>query len=172
VNTFSPRNSIVHYAKVDRWLAALLGGLALAEVTAGVALVVTNLITDSPDPTALGVGAVLVGVGVLIGLALWGCYRIRYEITPSALIVHCGPLRTTVPLEAIVEVFPTHNPLSAPAPSLDRLEIKYRKKTGGTAFTLISPKDKEAFARDLASAAPQLRQVEDGPARLKAQQPA
>src|SRR5258707_12255527 len=96
----------------------------------------------------------------------------RYEVTSTDLIVRCGPFRTIVPLDTIVEVFPTNNPLSAPAPSLDRLRINYRKKTGRKWFTLISPKDKEGFVRDLASAAPRLRNVGNGPVRLKAEEPA
>jgi len=48
---------------------------------------------------------------------------------------------------------------SAPAPSLDRLQVNYREKDGGIGFTLISPKDKEAFVRDLAQVAPRMRVV-------------
>ena len=41
----------------------------------------------------------------------------------------------------ITEIKETNNPLSAPATSLDRLKIIY----GNGFWTLISPKDKEAF---------------------------
>lgn len=90
-----------------------------------------------------------------MSLVLWGCYTTRYEVTSSDLIVRFGPFHTSLPLDRIVEVFPTHNPLSAPAPSLDRLRINYRKKNGKMWLALISPQDKEDFVRDLASAAPQ-----------------
>src|SRR5205807_8834563 len=88
------------------------------------------------------------------------------------LIVRFGPLSTSLPLDRIVEVFPTHNPLSAPAPSLDRLRINYQRKNGRMWFALISPKDKEAFVRDLASAAPHLRSAGGEPLQLKAEAPA
>jgi hypothetical protein len=164
---------MVHHAKVDGWLAALLGGLAFVEVAAGAAVLVAGLATGTPPlPAALGIGGMLVGVGALFVLALRGCYHTRYEVTPPDLVVRFGPFGTAVPLETIVEVFPTHNPLSAPAPSLDRLRINYRKDNGKLAFALISPKDKEGFVRDLASAAPQLRSAGDGPLRLTAGQSA
>jgi hypothetical protein len=42
---------------------------------------------------------------------------------------------------------------------------------GGKAYVLISPKDKEGFVRDLASAAPRLQRVTIEALRLKAEQP-
>src|SRR5262245_22389696 len=112
------RGPIVHYARVDRWVAALFGGVAVIAFAAGAALLVAGLTF----------GSIHVGLGVLFGLWLWTLYRIRYEVTSSDLIVRCGPFRSRVPLETILEVFPTRNPLGAPAPSLDRLQITYRKK--------------------------------------------
>jgi hypothetical protein len=158
---------MTYYAKVDWWLAALIGGVCLGELTAGTVVLVRGLTTDTPDSrTMLGVGAILVGVGALCGLILPALYTTRYEISATELVVRFGPFRWRLSLDAIVEVFPTHNPLSAPAPSLDRLRINYRKKDGWPWFTLVSPKDKEGFVRDLARAAPQLRNVEDEPLRL------
>src|SRR5262245_18334939 len=164
---------MVHYAKVDRWLTALFGGLAAVEVAAGVAVLVAGFVLGAIDPgLALGIGLGVPEVGVLLGLALWGCYGTRYEVTPSDLIVRCGPFCTTLPLDSLVEVFPTRNPLCAPAPSLDRLQINYRGKDGQMGFALVSPKDKEGFVRDLASAAPRLRSPEGESLRLKADGPA
>jgi hypothetical protein len=160
---------MVHPAKVDWWLAGLIGGIAVPETAAGVVVLATGKPTPERAP---GVGVLLLAVGLLMALALWGCYTIRYEITSSDLVIRFGPFRSRLPLADIVEVFPTHNPLSAPAPSLDRLRINYRRKNGGMWFALISPKDKEAFVRDLASATPQLRSTGDGPLRLKAEGPA
>jgi hypothetical protein len=164
---------MVHHAKVDSWLAVLLGGLALLEVVAGGAVLVAGLVMESIAPgLALGIGLSLTVVGTVFGLALRGCYGIRYEVTPSELIIRFGPFRNTLPLDSLVEVFPTRNPLSAPAPSLDRLQINYRDKSGKTGFALISPKDKEGFIRDLASAAPRLRSPGGEALRLKADEPA
>jgi hypothetical protein len=140
------------------WLGAVLvAGFLLESIAAGL---------------ALGIGLSLTAVGVLFGLVLWGCYGTRYEVTPSELIIRFGPFRSTLPLGSLVEVFPTRNPLSAPAPSLDRLQINYRGTDGETRFALISPKDKEGFVRDLARAAPRLRSPGGESLRLKADEPA
>jgi hypothetical protein len=162
---------MVHRAKVDWWLAALVGGAGLLVAAAGAAVLLFGIINGDPGPqAAIGIASILLGSGALVGLLLWGCYKTRYEVTPSELIVRFGPFSTNLPLGAIVEVFPTHNPLSAPAPSLDRLRINYRRKNGRMWFALISPKDKEAFVRDLASVAPRLRS--NGPLRLRTEDPA
>ncbi|WP_430973482.1 PH domain-containing protein [Sunxiuqinia rutila] len=47
----------------------------------------------------------------------------------------------SIRIEVIREIRETHNPLAAPANSLDRLEIKY----GSGESILISPKDKRGF---------------------------
>ena len=161
---------MVHQAKVDLWLAALLGGVTLLEVALGVAILTGALGgAAGVDPgTPPAVGLILLGSGAFVGLILWGCYRSRYEITETALITRFGPFRFTIPLDAVVGIHPTRNPLSAPAPSLDRLHIDYRHKNGKIRYLLISPRDKEAFVSDLATAAPQLRHVGDGPLRWRA----
>ncbi len=60
--------------------------------------------------------------------------------------VRFGVIKQTIKYGDIVHVVPTRNPLSSPALSLDRLEIKF-----GDTWVLVSPKDKEEFMRDLAS---------------------
>ena len=41
---------MVHHAKVDWWVAALLGGLALLEGVAGVAVLVAGLVMEAAEP--------------------------------------------------------------------------------------------------------------------------
>ncbi len=159
---------MVHGPKVDRWLALLLGGVVLLETVTGLALIAgVGPETADANETLLA-GVAMIGAGALIGIALWGCYRIRYELTPTDLVIRFGPFGTSIPLPSIVEVFPTRNPLSAPAPSLDRLRINYRKPNGKLTFALISPLDRGAFVRDLQTAAPQLQRFPDSPLHLKA----
>jgi hypothetical protein len=173
MNALSQRNPIVHYAKVDRWIAVLLGAVILSEFVAGTANLAAGLMSSNPAETGYFViSLIFFGTGTFLSLMLWACYHIRYEVTASDLIVRFGPFRSTLPLDTIIEVSPTRNPLSAPAPSLDRLQIDYRKKNGWAWFTLISPKDKEGFVRDLANAAPRLRGVGNDLLRLKAEAPA
>jgi hypothetical protein len=171
MNAPSSSKPMVHDAKVDWWAPLVFGGGAVVAGAVAALLFVVGLSADAQAPLA-AIAAIPLCVGLLLGLLLWGCYRIHYEITAADVIVHCGPFRTTVPLDAIVEVFPTRDATTAPAPSLDRLHMSYRHKNNEKAFVLISPKDKEGFVRDLASAAPRLRRVADGALRLKAEQPA
>jgi hypothetical protein len=161
---------MTHFAKVDWWLATLLGGIVIFEFGTAISVVVASVTTGSPPlREATGIALVLAGSGVLLGLALWACYRIRYEVSPPNLVIRFGPFRASVPLHSIVEVFPSRNPLSSPAPSLDRLRINYRRENGKLRFALISPKDKEGFVRDLSGAAPQLRSTMQAPLRFKAE---
>jgi hypothetical protein len=160
---------MVHYAKVDRWVAVLFGGMSVCVLGMGGAFLAAGLAAGAPTLfTAIGIASVDAVGGLLLSLALWGCYGIRYEVTPTDLTVRVGPFRTIVPLDHIAEVFPTRNPLSAPAPSLDRLQINYRHDASKIKILLISPKDRECFVRDLAGAVPQLSSVADKPLRLKA----
>jgi hypothetical protein len=139
---------MVHQAKVDRWVVAVFGGAFLLQVVVGVALIANGLFPFALIPVA---------AGVLFGLLLWGTFQTSYEVTPSDLIIRFGPFRTTLPVGSIIAAVPTRDPTSAPAPSLDRLRIDYRGAAGLKSFTLISPKDKEAFLRDLVHVAPQVQ---------------
>ena len=69
------------------------------------------------------------------------------------VLVRAAFFRWRVPLDQIIEVFPTHNPLSSPALSLDRLRVNYKRPSGGKSWIMISPKDKDRFLDDLAKAA-------------------
>ncbi|TNF54135.1 hypothetical protein EP227_04790 [bacterium] len=91
-------------------------------------------------------------------LCPWILFGTHYILTSEHLIVRCLSSKHSIPLPEIYEVYPTHNPLSAPACSLDRLRVKFRSSRFGA---LISPKDKRAFMRDLLSRCPQLVQDRD-----------
>jgi len=127
---------MTYSSKVDWWLAALvIGGLAVGPVT---------VLFLEPGSGALPVmlassGAVL----VVIGLLAW---PIRYTITEAELKVRSGLfMRWTIPFETIHEVYPTRNPLSSPAWSLDRLRIV---RSGGQVL-MISPENQEQFLQEL-----------------------
>jgi hypothetical protein len=139
---------MVHRAKVDTWLAAVLGGAVVLEVVVGAALIGSGLLLPALIPAA---------VGLLVGMLLWACYRTSYEVTPSELVIRFGPVRTTLAVAGIIAVTPTRDPTSALAPSLDRLRIDYRRADSLKWYALISPREKDAFIRDLAQVAPQLQ---------------
>jgi membrane protein YdbS with pleckstrin-like domain len=133
---------IRYRSKVDAWLAAVLLGAFLITLMAMSFVVVL-----------LGAFATAWWIVVFV-LVIWGfvlslLFPLYYEITASTLLVRSGWIRRQIPLSSIQRVFPTNNPLSAPALSLDRLQVEY---TQGSLprFVLISPRDKPSFLRDLA----------------------
>ena len=84
-------------------------------------------------------------------------YPLYYEITSAELIVRCGVLMNQhIPLESIDEVHSDRNSVSAPAWSLDRLRIDYRRD-GHPASILISPADKVLFMQDLMASGMKMR---------------
>ena len=78
------------------------------------------------------------------GLLFWLLIDTWYGVTDTDLIVHCGPFRTTVPISTIRAIRPTRSALSAPALSLDQLEV-----THADGALVISPADKAGFIRAL-----------------------
>ena len=93
-------------------------------------------------------------MGVIIAAAsffsLWTLYSTRYQIGETQLLIFSGPFRWRIPLAAISEVKPSRNPLSGPACSLDRLQLKYNTaKFGSSKTILISPREKSAFLAEL-----------------------
>lgn len=139
-----------YQTKRDTWIVILLW------VAVGGMVIVAGNIWTSPTP----MGFRLVMSILLLasaGFVLWVLHTTRYILTGQELLVYCGPFRWRVSLESIQEIYPTRNPLSSPACSLDRLHIRYRESRFGI---LISPKDKAAFLHDLVSQSPGLIMVE------------
>jgi hypothetical protein len=86
------------------------------------------------------VGAFIV-VAAVVFFVSWTFRSTYYVIENDTLVIRAAFLTWRVPVRDIRTVTPTHNPLSSPALSLDRLQIDY----GNGKFILVSPKDKSAF---------------------------
>lgn len=85
---------------------------------------------------------ILGGVFVLI-IALMT--STRYKIDGNLLRIYVLVFQyRPIDISAITQIKETNNPLSAPAASLDRLELKH-----GTKSILVSPKDKQGFIASL-----------------------
>ena len=82
-------------------------------------------------------------------LVAWILLTTKYQITADHLVIRCAFLTSRVPLRSIVHVRPTRTILSAPALSLDRLEITY---DGGIA--VISPAKREEFLAEIRARCP------------------
>ncbi len=135
-------------SKVDAWLAAMLIGAFLLTLLLTLAEVFSS---------AWWI--------VLLVFAVWGfvlslLFPLYYEITPSSLLVRSGWIRREIPLTCIQRVFPARNPLSAPALSLDRLQVDYTRGSLPR-FVLISPRDTTGFLRNLAESAGSLEMQGD-----------
>lgn len=77
----------------------------------------------------------------IIWLPIFNTY---YVVENGTLVIKSLVFRWEININDITQIEPTHNPLSSPALSLDRLKIYYMKN-GKIATVMISPKNKEAF---------------------------
>lgn len=149
----APSQGIKYYSKVDTWIVAtLVGGFLFGLVIILINIVFSGLLATAWWSPVLFL-AIFGGVASLL-------FPLYYEITPSALQVRTGWIRREISLASIQRVFPTNNPLSAPALSLDRLQVEYMQGSLRRS-TLISPKDKSNFLRDLADRAGDLEMQGD-----------
>jgi len=120
-------------SKVDGWLVAIVAPALLA----GPALMIALGETGS-------IGGLLATVAVSAVIAapvIWIFTATAYFVTDTELIVRSGPMRIAVKLQAIERIRSTATLLSAPALSLDRLEIQCAKRSA----VVISPADKAGF---------------------------
>jgi uncharacterized membrane protein YdbT with pleckstrin-like domain len=127
----------VFRSKVDIWLVV---------VAVAMPVVLLDFILDglnTPDKFAELAAAVI--VLAVLAIFAWLYFSTRYTITGDFLLVKAGPFSWMIPIEDISSVESTHNALSSPALSLDRLLIRY----GQSAELMISPKDKSGFMAEL-----------------------
>jgi hypothetical protein len=134
--------TISYPSKIDAWLGGLLILLALLSAAS---LGAASVLSRSAPTEALVWAISGACVAAILGLLAW---PVRYELRERALVVRFGVFHSHVPFQDILSVRPSHNPLSAPALSLDRLHVETR---GG--MLLISPSRREEFLRDLAARA-------------------
>jgi len=81
----------------------------------------------------------------LVILVIWlPIFNTYYLLENKTLTIRSLVFRWEININDITRIEPTHNPLSSPALSLDRLKIYYMKDDR-VATAMISPKDKEGF---------------------------
>lgn len=128
--------------RIDGWIAALLVVGPVICIAATIATLIS------------GGGGVFVAIGgtlLLLALYLGLVFPMRYGIDEQSVVVRHGLVRQRIPLTDIVEVHPTRSPLSSPALSLDRLQIRFGQ--GFFRSAMISPADKDGFLAELAAKA-------------------
>jgi Ca2+/Na+ antiporter len=84
---------------------------------------------------------------------LYSFASIRYRINDGKLLITIGFFyKKQIDINTISKIVKTNNPLSAPAASLDRLEIFYNHHQS----ILISPEQKEEFVKQLQQLNPEI----------------
>jgi hypothetical protein len=141
----------IYPSKRDAWLVNVLifAGLLSFSLTFMAFL-------DAPGPGSAG----LVIFFLATAFVVWTFTRTFYVLTATELLIRSGPFRWSIPFTDLREVRPTRNPLSSPALSLDRLEIRH-----AYGAIMISPEDKRGFLEDLAGRTPGLTLDGDGAVR-------
>lgn len=130
---------MVFKSKVDIWMGAILIFVPV--------LMVYGVITE-PGIVIIVVTIIFI---VLLATLFFGT---KYVIQDDELIVHGGITKTKINIAQIRSLRPSKNPLSAPAMSIDRIEITFDPDMQ---VTLVSPKDKELFVKKLLEVNPAIK---------------
>jgi len=133
--------AIVHRSKIDTWLLAVLVFTIAGSLAAAISVA---LEVAAPGGWLVALLAAIIGVL----LPLWMLGSTYYRIESDYLLVSCGPMRSKIQLAEITGITATNSPLASPALSQNRLRIDY----GRGESVMVSPRDKEAFVRDLRAA--------------------
>lgn len=122
---------------VDPWFYLLALGLPAAILIYAVSAV------GMPDIATLII--ILVIAVLAIGLPVWLLFSTYYEVVSGILRICSGPFRWEVPIKDIRSVKASRSVISAPALSLNRLEIQYGQRQS----ILVSPEDIQGFKQAL-----------------------
>ncbi len=129
----------IYRSKVDTWLAVVLGLAMIMSTVASVSVIAAG------GWQYAWAAAITIFFGIFI---LWILRGTFYILDEKLLTVRSGPFKWRVPIDEITGITPTHNPLSSPALSLDRLRIEY----GNGRSIMISPENKDEFIADIETA--------------------
>ena len=128
-------------SKYDWWILLIFAGWTLGNIWAIVSIFMGG-----------GVGAWVIAIvftpfTVFLFMPIW--LRTYYQFTEDGLIIKCGLGKgIEIPYDAIISASRTRNPMSSSAPSLDRIEINF-KKGSFSDIVIISPKDRQGFFEQL-----------------------
>jgi len=138
--------STIFTSKIDFWLAFLILGSSLLLVLVPVWEWMYN---NSSVRRIIFISLFTIPTALLL-LVLF--FNIKYTLTADTLLVKNGFSTQSISLKDITNITPTSSTLSAPALSLDRIEIRYE---GGS--IVISPKDKDRFYHAIQECVPELK---------------
>lgn len=102
------------------------------------------------SPAMLGIIAFLTSI---FGFVAHLFFATAYTIRDGRLHIQCGFISyAPIDIAEMKEILKTNSFIAAPAPSFDRIEIRY----GKFGSLVISPEDKDALARHLVSINPNI----------------
>ncbi|MDE5413377.1 PH domain-containing protein [Alkalihalobacterium chitinilyticum] len=90
----------------------------------------------------------------IAGFMMWLWFGTGYLLAEQQIKVKYGPFKKTIKIGDISKINKSKNPLSAPALSINRLEIVYGKFYD---FTLISPVNEREFILELLKENPNIQ---------------
>ncbi len=122
---------MIFKSKVDLWIVFLIYGLTLAPV-------IPFFYVDFSI-------AVFVIVIVILSLCTLLLFNIRYVIDGKSLIIRVLFISIKYSIDEIRQIKSTHTFLSAPAASLDRIEIVFKDKSS----VIVSPIRKKEFVEKI-----------------------
>jgi hypothetical protein len=101
-------------------------------------------------------GKLIPALGVILlplAFILHLLFKTEYTIDKTNLNIKCSfVINTNIDIKKIKEISKTKSIISSPAPSIDRIKIKY----GESDEIIISPKNKMNFAKDLTNINPEI----------------
>jgi len=129
-------------AKIDWWMLLIFVSFLALNIWA-----VWGLFTGGAGSIILAI--VFTPINIFLMLPIW--LNTYYLLDESELLVKCGLGKgTRIGYSQITSVSKTRNLISAPALSLDRLEVRYKSISGSFSDTvIISPKDRAGFIEQL-----------------------
>lgn len=135
---------MVFQTKRDIWLGGIFGAISVLLIWG---IIDSILYID-------WVTIILLPPTLLFILLIW--FRMYYKIKNKTLIIIYGPFSKKIDINQITTIRHSKSILSAPALSLERLEINTNKFD----TILISPKEKELFMETLLSIQPNITIVD------------
>ena len=138
--------SKIYKSKKDRWLV-IVSWFAIAVILISIFFLLMS--TGFTKYNIIYTASML----LLVVFVFYCLNSTSYLLKDDELVVSCFFFKWKIPLSSIKEIFPTNNPLSSPALSLDRLNIVY----GNEKHIMISPEDKTVFLQDIVSKNPNLK---------------
>lgn len=136
----------VFASKIDLWLASLILGSSLLLILVPVGEYIYN---NSSIKRIIFISFFTMPGAILLLLIF---FSVKYSLSDDELLVNYGFSTRSISLKDITQITPTNSKLSAPALSLDRIEIIYK---GGS--IVISPKDKDRFYYAIQERVPALK---------------